>query len=169
MPPRIDLSFTLGQLIENYLETASSNQKLLSELSFDLVDQGLLDHGIHRQHLQRLAGDKVKEPDPMTLHVVATSLAVALQRNGLEEITADILYSHLYNTSRSRPASIETMDAELLDLASYVAAVLAPLRPDIRRAVYAGFRAFVGAFMKQAKDEQREARKLSRATKSNDV
>lgn len=160
--------YTLGELLQQYIETAHTNQKALSELSFELAEQGILDHGLQRQHISRLVKDGVQVPEASTLHIVAVSLATAMDRYGLPA-SPDMLYSHLWHAAHNRPVPVENLDPELIELINGIAAVLAPLRADMRRAIYAGYRAFASAFMKRAKDEQIAARLKSRETQSNDV
>lgn len=151
MPPKT----RFGEALRNYREDASLSQDSLARLSFRLADEGLTKGGIHRQHISRLEGGQVPTPDPRTMHILATALAVGLRDAGYEDVEQDSIYKHLYNATRtkitSRDVSIEAADLD---------AILAPLNDTARHDIYESFKAsarvFVERFTKRQLERERQ-------------
>jgi len=131
------------------------SQHQLADLSFQLVEQGVIEGGIHRTQISRIeAGQK---PQPPTLFALSKVLAAALQNAGYD-MTGDDVYHHLSNTDR-----LKLTTRHVSPRAAELDAILAPLKMENAEPIWDALVAAASAYV----DGLRRLSKARRARRAD--
>jgi transcriptional regulator with XRE-family HTH domain len=146
---------TLADTIQRYRLMSGFSQHQLSDLSFKLAEQGIIDSGIHRTQITRIEGGQ--KPQPATLFTLSRVLAAALSEAGYD-MTGDDVYHHLMNTDR-----LKLTTRHVSPRAAEIDAILAPLKLENAEPIWDALVAAASAYI----DGLRRVKRAIRARRAD--